>query len=284
MKNQLFLAGLVAIGLYACTSSPEVGEAEETTTDEVAVDGEDKTEESEPEVVEERLSFDPKSAFTLVSRDGQESQDTGTRFRKVYLKHELLKQPTLITTDYSFNRIEDFASYRIPKEAVFAFDTWFAGGGYRYYGVVNNGVLQIYRNYEDESAPPPTSWTLYREIDPEVVTPLPEYYIAYTDDAEKAQDLMIAFDDNGNALYAKYFGQGRHIKLKKEKETMSGNVIIQHYSEMIGGKVHGTYVLTHSGNWDYVEYTNAASGKKTKFTINHNVTIMEDTYRTVPAL
>lgn len=284
MKKSLIIAGLSCLALFACTTVPESDATEENSVENAEGDTPETAADHEAEQSREPLSFDPQSKFAITVTEEPGDDNTGISRHHIYLKHDLLKKPLLITTDNSYIKITDPDSYGMPKDIVFAFNTWYAGGGYTYYGIVRNGVLQIFRNYEDEGAPVSNSYELYREIDPEVVTPLPAYYISYRDDAKKARDLMIAFDQNGKALYAKYFGQGRHIALKFEKDASSGRNLVLNYSETVNGKVHGTYVLTHSGNWDYAEYTHAQSGKKTRFTIDHDVTIMGGTYRTVPSL
>lgn len=45
----------------------------------------------------------------------------------------------------------------------------------------------------------------------------------------------------------------------------------EYYDEMYNGKINGKYKLTHSGNWDYAEYTRAKDGKVFDFTIEHEV-------------
>ncbi|MCR9173550.1 MAG: hypothetical protein NXI10_13700 [bacterium] len=57
--------------------------------------------------------------------------------------------------------------------------------------------------------------------------------------------------------------------------------MITKYEELIHGIPNGTYTHTHDGIWDYVTYI-SKRGKKTKFTINHELTALNDSYRDRP--
>ena len=98
--------------------------------------------------------------------------------------------------------------------------------------------------------------------------------------------IAISFDEMDKALSVKYKGQKESMLLTYLKEaTQEGGAyptIETYYSEMIEGKENGVYKLTHSGNWDYAEYTRKKDGKKYIFTIDHELTIVGDGYRTTP--
>ena len=115
---------------------------------------------------------------------------------------------------------------------------------------------------------------------------IPHHYICYTNDDKSGKQLAIAFNAASNALYVKYEGQKDSIPLENIKEDFQNGgaypTITQFYDEMLNGKKNGTYELTHSGNWDYVKYTHAADGKIFKYTINHDMTIVDGNYRETP--
>jgi hypothetical protein len=100
------------------------------------------------------------------------------------------------------------------------------------------------------------------------------YYICYNNDKKPSMAISIKHID-GKAREVKYKGQTESMKLvyKKEKYMEGGAhpTIEDYYDEMYNGKVNGTYKLTHSGVWDYAEYTRAKDGKVFNFTINHDV-------------
>lgn len=115
---------------------------------------------------------------------------------------------------------------------------------------------------------------------------IPAYYICYEGGENARLGLSIAFSDDGTALYAQYKGQGESIALKKMEETMSTEgaypVIETTYQERIDGKINGIYVLTHSGNWDYARYIRGRDNKEFSFTINHDLSIQNHSYRQSP--
>jgi len=101
------------------------------------------------------------------------------------------------------------------------------------------------------------------------------YYICYNEDNESSLDLSIGFDNNGRALSVKYKGMNSSMDLifiEEENENPDGPypVLVSYYNEIYQEKVNGEYKLTHSGNWDYVEYTRGKDSKIFNFTIDRN--------------
>jgi predicted transcriptional regulator YdeE len=101
------------------------------------------------------------------------------------------------------------------------------------------------------------------------------YYICYNEDNGSSLDLSIGFNNKGRALNVKYKGMNSSMDLiciRVENETPGGPypVLVKYYNEMYQDKVNGEYRLTHSGNWDYVEYTRGKDSRKFNFTIDHN--------------
>ncbi len=114
----------------------------------------------------------------------------------------------------------------------------------------------------------------------------PQYFICYTGDSNANLAISISFDKDEKALKVKYKGQEEAMNLSFIKEDFQkGGAhpnIETYYSEIYNGKENGVYKLTHSGNWDYAEYTRSKDGKKFKFTIDHDLSIGTDGYRTTP--
>ena len=274
-RNTLTI-GMITFVLFSCAE----------TTDEngtiVSSESDQETEESRAKSEAKKvISFDDNSSFTISTNT--EVEVTGTKDIDIFLNNDQFDSPVLLTQDLNYTKVDPKKYKDVPNESVFVFSTWFGGGGLLYYGVVKNGVLQVYRKYGDEMMTQESAYEFYREFDPNVQTVKPTYYIHYSPDTKKGNDLMIAFTPFGKGLFAKYEGQSRQIELKFTKDQSEGKNIIQYFDEIVKGEVKGTYKMTHSGNYDYVEYTNKKSGKKYLFTINHDVTIVGDTYRTTPS-
>lgn len=114
----------------------------------------------------------------------------------------------------------------------------------------------------------------------------PDHYICYKNDDKPSMQISIAFDVESNALFVKYKGQKDSIPLQNIKEDFQDSgaypTITQFYDEIYNGEKNGTYELTHSGNWDYATYRNLKSDKVYKFTIDHDMSVTGDSYRTTP--
>lgn len=101
------------------------------------------------------------------------------------------------------------------------------------------------------------------------------YYICYNEDNDSRLNLSIGFNNKARALSVKYKGMNSSMDLifiKQENENPGGAypVLVGYYKEMYKEKVNGEYKLTHSGNWDYVEYIRGKDSKKFNFTIDRN--------------
>lgn len=112
-----------------------------------------------------------------------------------------------------------------------------------------------------------------------------KHFKCYVCDDNPSLQISICFE-NEKATYVKYKGQDETISLYfvKSKFEKGGAypTTIDTYVEKYRGETNGTYVLTHSGNWDYVNYSRKSDGKKFNFTIDLSLSIKGDTYRTTP--
>ena len=97
-----------------------------------------------------------------------------------------------------------------------------------------------------------------------------ESYICLTNNKEKSKRIWVGFDENGKAAQVKYEGQKEAIQLVFDREEFNERNRYSYYNEMYKGKVNGRYKLTHSGIWDYIDYTRGKDGKEFSFTIDHD--------------
>ena len=99
-------------------------------------------------------------------------------------------------------------------------------------------------------------------------------YVCFNEDSLSNLSLWLAFE-KGVAKKVKYKGMEEAMDLAFIKDTntnVGGSypVIEAMYHEIYGGKTNGTYLHTHSGNWDYVKYIRGKDGKVFNFTIDHD--------------
>ena len=139
--------------------------------------------------------------------------------------------------------------------------------------VTNTPPATIYENVEETT----TASTTSKEA---------SYFICYKSDTNDDLFISISFDDEGNAIEVTYKGQDQGIPLVYDSENMieggAHPTIEMLYKEMHEGKENGQYLLIHSGIWDYVEYTRKKDGKVFNFTIDHDITVENNEYRTTP--
>lgn len=114
----------------------------------------------------------------------------------------------------------------------------------------------------------------------------PSYYICYRNDDKADMMMSISFDEEGKAQAVKYKGQEESIPLFYQREVMeqggANPTIETYYIEMLNGQKNGVYKLTHSGIWDYAEYTRGKDGKVFNFTIDHDSSVEGDSYTKKP--
>lgn len=140
------------------------------------------------------------------------------------------------------------------------------------------------KSTEKTSTLPTVSEVNKEEVTPEVKeVESPPFYICYNSGSNPDLALSIYFDGKGVAQKARYKGQSASLDLKFEKEEyLEGGAhptINEYYTEIYEGKPNGTYKLSHSGIWDYAVYTRKKDGKVFEFTIDHELAIVNDTYR-----
>lgn len=109
-----------------------------------------------------------------------------------------------------------------------------------------------------------------------------KHYICYAMDNKTEVKIWIAFNQDNQATKIKYKGQNEFLHLEYIKEDyVEGEAyptIKTYYNEILEGQINGTYILTHSGIWDYVEYTGVNDERTYTFTILHD----ENPYGQIP--
>lgn len=95
--------------------------------------------------------------------------------------------------------------------------------------------------------------------------------MCFNNDKNTSIQISIYFNAEGTAQNVKYKGQTKWIDLifvKTTEENQGGAypVISDLYSEIYNGKKSGTYKITKSGIWYYVEYRRKKDNKKFNFT------------------
>lgn len=228
--------------------------------------------------------------FTLVSTPAKVDKSTGVPSTEISLTSPLFKEPIFIIKESNLSEISDYQKREkagIPGYAAFAFSSWYAGGGALYYGIVEGKFLNVYRKYQDEQEIPGTNkFRMIQEIDLENSGEKTDHYICFKEDNGKSPNIMIAFAKNGKAMYAKYEKQSSKINIEFLREEQKNDGVypttISHYKEVVNGQRTGKYTVTHSGNWDYLEYRRAKDGKTFKFTIDPSSSIDENGYRKTP--
>ncbi len=174
-----------------------------------------------------------------------------------------------LVNGYTINDIKGNAIYNLPKDVIFAYSSWWRGDGESIYGILNEGVLQVYYSYEYEEQVEASPFELFLEVDPDVTIEKPDHYIVF--DPNKGNNkLLLGFNEKDDALYAKYEGQARHIALTEIADKSQGKKIVKVYQEFIHGIPNGVYTHTHEGIYDYVTYK-GKDGKETKYTINRDL-------------
>lgn len=94
-------------------------------------------------------------------------------------------------------------------------------------------------------------------------------YVCFTENNNKNLNIWVSYTKGGRALKIKYKGQENPIDLHYVKTEFNDRSVISYYNEFYEGKINGKYMITHSGNWDYVTYTRGKDNKKFEFTIDH---------------
>lgn len=107
-----------------------------------------------------------------------------------------------------------------------------------------------------------------------------DHFICYTSDEKKNLNLQIMFDEKDIGLIAKYKVGTYGLELVYlGEEFIKGGAhptIHNYYAELVKGEFNGTYKLTHSGIYEYAQYT-GKNGNVFNFTVNLDLGRTEET-------
>lgn len=110
------------------------------------------------------------------------------------------------------------------------------------------------------------------------------FYKCFDSDAGSKMKITVKYV-NETAVSVKYKGQKQAIPLNFVKQIInkddSDSGLTSLYNEKYNGKITGKYLITHSGNYDYVEYQRK-DGEVFNFTLNQNLSLINNTYRKTP--
>jgi len=203
----------------------------------------------------------------------------------------LADSPELIklVSDYNCKQMnpEEIRRLKIPLDSKFLFKSWYAGSGTNYYGLVKGNLVELYAQDVDEGGPElkseVDSFKLIRAIDLSSRPELDGFFICYQEDRREEQKISIYFDKNGMANGMKFKGDQNWISLQYNTSQLESDgtmpkTIDQYFAIVAGDKI-GILNLTHIGNWDYAVYTSTKDGIELNFTIDHELTIVNDEYR-----
>ena len=104
-------------------------------------------------------------------------------------------------------------------------------------------------------------------------------YVCYKNDDNPRMVIWISYGD-GKAQQIMYNKGSAPMDLSFVETSMNNEgaypTTRSLYKEVYEGQENGTYLLTHSGVWDYAKYTRKSDGKVYSFTIDHNFTPYSD--------
>ncbi|MCP3933231.1 MAG: hypothetical protein GY705_29525 [Bacteroidetes bacterium] len=255
-----------------------------TTTDKT-------TTEQKPEVISKEKS---KYRLALITGQTTYEEESSIPSTAIYLTSPQFPEAVLLIDDYDYAPLDkvQWKEFGIPANVTFAFQSWFAGGGANYYGIAEGSKVKLFRQYIDEGDPEAEEiadlepFELIKTVDLDNKGMEPGYYICYNEDNNPSLKLSIYFNADGRATALKYKGQTDFIPLQFIGEEMNTEGMVpslsENYIEIFEGKENGKFTLTHSGNWDYASYTRKKDGKKFDFTIAHDLTVINDSYRITP--
>ncbi len=112
------------------------------------------------------------------------------------------------------------------------------------------------------------------------------FFMCFTNDANPKMTLTVGFDTKTEkASFVKYKGQGETIPLYYVRQRFPHKGYATYettYTEKYRGIQTGTYIFTHSGNYDYIKYIRKKDNKTFTFTVDLDLSIVDEAYRKTP--
>lgn len=233
-----------------------------------------------------------KYKIAIIPGPSIENEKTMVPSTDIFLTSPQFPEAVKLITDYNYNELEkeDWKKLDIPPNAAFAFMAWYAGGGTNYYGLVNGSTVKLYQQILEEGNPeedfPTPPFQLTKTIDLDRRKVKTGHFICFNNDESSTLKLSIHFNDQGKATALKHKGQNDYIPLQFHTNNFSSEAIIpkseDQYFEIYDGKKNGDLTITHSGNYDYVRYIRLKDQKVFNFTIDHDATVVQGSYRKTP--
>lgn len=151
MKNTILLLLVSSFILLACNESKPTTKTEE----EPVIEKESVTEKASISPQKKPLNIE-NTNIDIKAGKVKFDDNTGVPSTDIYIHLPKVLKSVFLATDYGAMPIETAdqrENYGIPKDADFAINAYYAGGGNLYYGVAKDNVLTIYRRYLEEAHP-----------------------------------------------------------------------------------------------------------------------------------
>lgn len=111
-----------------------------------------KNDSSEPDSDDKTVADISNADFTIEC--GKATMNGDVPEVKMYFTSPKLKERVFITTTPACRDLSDnYLDYNMPKEAIFKVSGYYAGGGFYYYGQVEENHLKVYRTFIEEPHP-----------------------------------------------------------------------------------------------------------------------------------
>lgn len=109
--------------------------------------------ESDEQEKRPQLAHITNSDFRIQCEPANRADHDPPQETNLLLISEKLTTPVLIATEPSCTDITDAKAFNMPGQTAFAKSGYYAGGGYYYYGLVQNDTLKIFRQWIEEPHP-----------------------------------------------------------------------------------------------------------------------------------
>ncbi|MDC6350983.1 hypothetical protein PP178_05420 [Zeaxanthinibacter sp. PT1] len=235
--------------------------------------------------LEDTVDNDYDFSFIVSTNENSDSLDSR---KDIFLISESWKYPVWINEGSAVELIpkEEYKDLGIPKAAVFSIDSKHNNKNYIYYGLIEGSELMIYLRVIDVNQGPDNNFGLHKMESLEQQSPKPSYYLCYIAGESSEEVLMLAFDENDNALWAEFKGStARQILVKKEEKitVKADRPLEEHFYEIFNdGYPVGTFRLATTDNWRHAYYQLQTTAAEQIFSMDQESIKGERTYHTSP--
>ena len=233
-----------------------------------------------------------ESKITVVPALPVLDEKTGIPNTKIYISSPDFPELLYLVNDFDCAPMnpDEIRRLSIPLEANFLFKSIYKENGTYYYGLINDDNIELYGQTVEKARlevnPKSKPFNLIRKFDVKNRPPLDGFFICFKEDRQKELNMSIYYDVQGMANSIKFEKKNVWIPLQYNTSQVDNKgampTTIDQYFEIVKGAKNGILNLTHVGNWDYASYTNTQDGKELNFTIDHEASIVDDSYRKDP--